>query len=48
LILFIISVILCKSLRLGNQETSDVVQIYIDPKGKEMSKELFSNMVSIL
>jgi len=36
------------SLRLGNQETSYVVQIYNDPEWNETVKELFSNMVSTL
>jgi len=31
------------SLRLGNQETSYVVQIYNDPEWNETVKELFSN-----
>jgi len=32
------------SLRLGNQETSYVVQIYNDPEWNETVKELFSNI----
>jgi len=36
------------SLRLGNQETSYVVQIYNDPEWNETVKELFSNRKHLL